>query len=226
MATAEFLDLRPLYFAHRRFIAKEAAQARFAETSRWLRDLGRRTTLSLAARNQVLFDAVHILADDWSEQKANAWNFVDLADLDAPLAKLNALRHEQQDVDLKPHGELIATLDRLVAEARAETPATYAAFVETETARRHQEGKHFSEIEEYSDWYSRFRSYLVLDLSFPDEMSDGEVEQAIEERIDFFLACLPENSGLEGHFRPIARQYIDLKLAQDMKKAAQRRAAA
>lgn len=50
-------------------------------------------------------------------------------------------------------------------------------------------------------------------------MDDDAVEAAIQERLDFFVAPLPENSNLEFHYGQIARQYIDLKLVKDMKAA-------
>ncbi|MDP2833817.1 MAG: hypothetical protein Q8Q28_11120 [Pseudomonadota bacterium] len=224
MATAEFLDLRPLYFADRRFVAKEAVESRYADASKWLRALDKRRDLSVAARNQVLFDTVHLLADDWTEQKANAWNFINLADLDDPLAKLNTWRQTNQPVALAARSsgtrgpdEVLAALGKLVEEARSETYPTYAAFVRAEKDRRLEEGERFAEIEDYSRWFAKFRPYLALDLEFPAEMDDDAVEPAIQERIDFFLGRLPENSGLEHHYGQIARQFIDLKLARDMK---------
>jgi hypothetical protein len=226
MATAEFLDLRPLYFADRRFVAKvEDVELRFPEAGKWLRALNVRRDLSVAARNQVLFDAVHLLAGDWTEQKANDWNFVDLADLQKPLAALKTRRHWRPVTSaFPPNGlstpnEVLSELGTLVEKANAETHATYADFRLAEMQRRQQDGERFSEIEDYSLWFSRNRPYLALDLEFSPEMDDDAVEAAIQERLDFFVAPLPENSNLEFHYGQIARQYIDLKLVKDMKAA-------
>lgn len=217
MSTAQLLDLRPLYFADRSFVARAAIESRLADASKWVGALKQRTNLSVAARNQVLFDVVHLLADDWTEPKANAWNFIDVDELQAPL---EMMRQNLKSPALAANsGSFLADIDELIDKARKDTPQSYADFVAKETARRQKEGEHFTDIEDYTGWYARYRPYLALDLSLPPELDDDAVEELIQQRIDFFISPLPEHSGWDGHFGNLARQFIDLKLISEERTA-------
>lgn len=213
MAAAEFLNLRPSYFSDRRFVAKEALESRFGDVGKWLGALNKRRDLSVAARNQVLFDAVHLLSDDWSEDKANSWDFIRVGDLTTPLSALKS-RMGQGSSDTSE--KVLSSLGRLVERALTETHSSFDAFKEAEMVRRRSAGERFGDIENYSLWFSTNRPYLTLDLSFPSEWDDNRVEKAIQDRVAFFLAALPEDSALECHYGEIARQYIDLMLLRDM----------
>ncbi len=216
MATSELLNLRPLYFADRRFVASEAPESRLADVGKWLGALKKRQDLSVAARNQVLFDAVHLLADDWSEEKANNWNFIDVGNL---AARLPALKARKAYGSSERSKAILSDLDGLVERAKAETYPTFEEFRKAELYQRQKMGQRFADVEEFSRWFATNRAYLTLGLEFPPELDDDEVEARILDRIDFFLERLPENTALEPHFGEIARQHIDLELIQSLRSA-------
>ena len=161
---------------------------------RALREAWNRT--SVVVRIIVLHDALALLAPPGALNSASDLQrhgrFADMGPLRNGTAQLRQSQGESHPADASI--EAVSLLDQLIDRASQDTYQSYVAFAQAQAgfnARADDATTDDLALQRYDAWLKRYRTYLVLDLPLLDEDQHGATEQAIDQRMEFFLAKNP-----------------------------------
>lgn len=188
---------------------------RLSTAARWLGAVNKKAgASSVAARNFLVLDSVHLLKGDWPERRRDidAWDFTDIerlkTDYDSLLTATRATSQSTSKGDRKTPSwhEVLGDLKLAVECVERDTYPNYEAFSRATENLGVVPGKDpADQMAAYEKWLRRFRSYLVLGIPWHDV---DKADSILDERIKFFLHRQDAKWGLEEYYRGRLLRYI------------------